>query len=216
LKAPFFPNHSKEAKYMNVNETAVPRHSLATRMMHALFAAAIMVQLATSYVMHGPRRGLPGDGLFTVHQYAGMAAAVLALGFWLVLVARRHGTSFDQLFPWFSDRRLAALWADVVYHVRALVAFRLPDYREDSAFASAVHGLGLLLMTAMAITGCVYFYGLSTGIAKTAVFSLDLVTHKLLAKLAWAYLIGHAGLGLIHHYTARSSLAGMWSLERGK
>jgi cytochrome b561 len=192
------------------------RHSLATRAIHALFATSIIVQLGSGAIMRGPHRGQPGDWLFAAHEYAGLAAAGLAFGFWLILMARRQGTAMGQLFPWFSDRRLIALWEDVAYHGKALMAARLPEYREDSTLASAVHGLGLLLMTAMAATGCIYLFGQYEGAQRAALFSLDLIAHKLLANLAWAYLIGHAGLGLIHHYTTRFSLGDMWSLARNR
>ncbi len=201
---------------MNSSGRFLTRHTLATRMIHALFAVSIIVQLGTSYFMHGPRHGQPDGWLLSVHEYAGLAATVLAFGFWLILLARRKGTSVGQLFPWFSDRRLIVLWEDIVYHARALIAFRLPEYREESALASAVHGLGLALMTLLAVTGTIYFFGHYEGLPLTGFIWLALWTHGMFANVAWFYLIGHAGLGIIHHYTTRFSLREMWSLERCK
>ena len=38
--------------------------------------------------------------------------------------------------------------------------------------------------------------------------------HLTLANLAWAYLIGHAGLALIQHYLGNISLSTIWSFSR--
>jgi len=192
------------------------RHTLATRMIHALFAVTIIVQLGTSNFMHHPRNGRPGDWMFVVHEYAGLVSMVLALGFWLVLVLRRRGTRFGLLFPWFSDRRLIALWDDSIGHVLALLQLRLPEHDGESPLASAVHGLGLLLMSLLTVTGTIWFYAQYQGLPITGVYWLALWTHGMFANVAWFYLIGHAGLGIIHHYTTRFSLREMWSLERCK
>ena len=201
---------------MNSNGYSFSRHNLATRLIHAAFAIAIIVQLFTSNFMHRPRNGQPGDWLFVTHEYAGLATMGLALVFWLVLVLRRRGTRLGLLFPWFSDRRLIALWDDIVDHVVALMALSLPEHEGEAPFASAVHGLGLLLMTLLAATGSLYFYGAYEGLKDVFFFQLMLFTHGAFANVAWFYLIGHAGLGIIHHYATGSGLGEMWSLGRSK
>jgi len=201
---------------MNSNGYTFSRHNLATRLVHAAFAVVIIVQLFTSNFMHGPWRGRPADWLFVTHEYAGLVSMGLALAFWLVLLVRRRGTPLGLMFPWFSDRRLIALWDDIVDHFIALVELRLPEHEGESPLASAVHGLGILLMTLLAVTGSIYFYGAYEGLKEMFFFRLMLFTHGTFANLAWFYLIGHAGLGIIHHYTSRFSLADMWSLERSE
>ena len=37
--------------------------------------------------------------------------------------------------------------------------------------------------------------------------------HHTLANLVRAYLIGHAGLAVLHHFAGHSSLAVMWSVR---
>mgnify|MGYP003649509327 CR=1 FL=1 len=41
----------------------------------------------------------------------------------------------------------------------------------------------------------------------------DLLLHVTFANLVWAYLIGHAGLAILHHFTSKASLSEMWSFR---
>lgn len=189
-------------------------HPLTTRWAHLGLAVAVVVQLLTSLGMEGPRRGEAGNGLFTVHEISGLAALVFAFCFWLAVAFRRRGTPVGLLFPWWSIHRVEAVWDDVKRHIAQLVRFRLPDYDEESPLASAVHGLGLLLMSAMALTGAVWFASSLLSLPDKSFVRLDMTIHSLLANLVWAYLIGHALLALLHHVTGNASLARMWSLRR--
>jgi len=68
--------------------------------------------------------------------------------------------------------------------------------------ATAVHGLGLLTVTAMAVTGAAFaLLGLPKDQAR-----LVLEIHKLIANLMWAYLIGHAGLAVLHQLVGQPAL----------
>lgn len=190
------------------------RHSLMTRLVHAFLAIAVILQLLTSLVMHGPDRNSAGDWLFEIHEYSGLLALVLAAGFWLHVLSRRKGMEVRALVPWFSAERRRAVLADVKVHWTSLKARQVPPHEDASPLASAIHGLGLLLMLGMAATGAVFFFGLYFGIEKTGLFPLDLDVHRLLANLAWAYLVGHAGLAVLHHYLKQSSLSEMWSFHK--
>ncbi len=98
-----------------------------------------------------------------------------------------------RLFPWFSAAQRRAVFADAAMQLHRLLRLQPPD-DDDGALASAVHGLGLLVVTAMAVTGTTYFFAEGTPLARNA-----LSLHKLLANLTWAYLVAHAGLALLHH-----------------
>ena len=188
-------------------------HSRATRLFHAGLATAIVVQLATSQFMRPPEVGAAGDVWFTLHQYSGLAAAALALGLWGVMAMRKRGTALGALLPWASGQRLKALGSDTLAHLRSILALRLPPYDPQGPLASAVHGLGLLLMTAMAATGVLFYIMNWLGMIGQPATELVLEGHKLGANLVWAYLIGHASLALLHHFTKAMRLSSMWSLR---
>ncbi|MDW4550658.1 cytochrome b/b6 domain-containing protein [Defluviimonas sp. D31] len=193
---------------------APTKHSFATRLAHIGLALAVLTQLGTSQVMEPVEPGSAGNAFFTLHEYAGLAAFAFVLGFWMAATFRRRGTAWGLLLPWFSGARLAALWADSKAHLGSLTRFRIPVYDAQSPLASAVHGLGLLLMTAMAGTGTVY-YAINAGNPDAGgLVGLVMFVHTSLANLVWAYLIGHGTLALIHHFTQNLDLREMWSLSR--
>lgn len=187
------------------------RHGRPTRLVHMGLALAVIVQLATSQFMEGPKPGRPENFYFEIHEYAGLAALAFALLFWLLLLVRRHGTDAAALLPWFRARHRAALGRDLARHWHALRSLRLPHYVEHSPLPSAIHGLGLLLMSAMALLGAIWFVADIFGAGRDPAVHLAIEAHELLANLVWAYLIGHAALAVLHHVMGEASLTEMWS-----
>ena len=191
------------------------RHNRATRLLHAGLALAILTQLLTSLAMQGPDEVQAGDLVFQLHRYSGLAATLLAFGLWLTILLRSRGTEIGALIPWFSRRRLAALWQDVKVHGGAAMKLRIPEHDPQAALPAAIHGLGLLLISAMAASGVAYFVQVALGLHSAEPDGMIAMTvHLALANLVWAYLIAHAGLAVLHHLLRSMSLSTMWSLGR--
>lgn len=181
------------------------RHSLPTRFVHAGLALSIVTQLTTSLVMLAPHGTTPGDFLFEVHEYSGYAALTFAALFWILLVVRTNGTSFGSLIPWFSSIRRAELIEDTKAHLGAARRLSFPASQDSHPMASAIHGLGLLLMTLMAVTG-------TASVLLPALRDQVLGLHVLFANVVWAYLIGHAVLALLAHWARHQDIREMWRL----
>lgn len=195
--------------------SADARHGRATRLFHAALGMSILTQLGTSLVMGRPDDVQPGDLLFQVHRYSGFVAMALAVSLWITIIARKRGTEFGALFPWLSWRRLVALWQDTLAHLQAVLSLRMPAHEEDKPLPSAVHGLGLLLITGMAATGAIYGIEVAAGLHSPEPEGMIAMTlHLALANLVWVYLIAHAGLAVLHHLTRSMALSEMWSLKR--
>ena len=188
------------------------RHPLLTRLFHACLASAVLVQLATSLGMTPPRGGRPANLLFILHEFTGLLAFGLAFLFWLSILIRRRGTPLGALIPWFSAARRSAFATDLDRHLRGAARLQLPPHRDGAAFPAAIHGLGLTLMSFMALTGTAFFAMVSLG-ADRALARPVIELHALFGTLVWAYLIGHAGLALVHHLTRSQPLTAMWSLR---
>lgn len=193
--------------------SSLPRHTLATRTIHGSLALAVMIQLGSSLVMRRAHGDTPGNVFFPIHEYAGMFAFALALVFWLTVVARRIGTAPGALVPWFSAARRRALIADVQSYLQAARRFSLPAHDEGGAFPSAIHGLGLLLISYMALSGTIYYVMSLFGLGRAPAVHLLMELHGLFGNVVWAYLIGHAALALLHHVTRNLPLNVMWSLK---
>ena len=202
---------SDSTRYTAADHAA--RHTLATRLVHAGLALAVVTQLVTSLVMHPAEDGKAGNLWFEVHEYGGLSAFALILLFWLVLTARKRGTPAGLLFPWLSGARLGALWSDIKHHAAALRRMRLPEHDGESPFASAVHGLGILLITAMAASGTLYYIVGDGNPDAGGLVGVAMTVHKALANLAWAYLIGHAGMAVLQHLFTDFNLRRMWSFH---
>ena len=89
--------------------------------------------------------GVPGDGLYLVHQWTdlGLLGVLVVYSLWKLAGHRSHGWAY--FFPWFSKKNYATIWSDV----RTLLRLRVRDFPESSALSGAVHGLGLLAAAAM-------------------------------------------------------------------
>ncbi len=178
------------------------KHSFTTRLLHLLVATAVLVQLADTQLMRVPRPGRELTGAeataFGIHEYVGLAAMVVVTLFWLWLGLRRFGTSPGRLFPWFSAERRRELWADVVRYAAAARRLSLPAPDGDEALASAVHGLGLVIVLAMAATGTVGWLTWDQTVPMRP-FTHDLFeVHGTIANLLWGYVILHVGTAVLH------------------
>jgi cytochrome b561 len=99
---------------------------------------------------------------------------------------------------------LKAVGTDLARHWAQLKRLRLPGGEAETPLASAVHGLGLLAALAMGASGAWLFTQAVPG-------GLVLETHKLVSNLMWAYVVGHAGLALLHQASGHRVLQRMLS-----
>lgn len=186
----------------------MPR-SLFTRLLHAAIALAVVAQLVGIGLAEPPSHGAPGNLAFSVHQVVGLGTLGVLAAFWLWTLLRRREHGFTALVPWFSRHRRAAVWADLRGHVAALRRLSLPVPASETPLASAIHGLGLLVATTMAVTGSIVFLGMAPDGALPAWADAALSLHKAAANLMWAYLIGHAAVALLHEVLGHRLLRGM-------
>lgn len=189
-------------------------HGRTTRVLHIGLALVIIGQLTSSLWMEPPAPDEAGNQIFQIHQYLGLTGFAVIFLFWITVAFRRRGTDAGLLLPWFSARRRAALLADLGAHLRALRAMQYPAHADHSPLAAAIHGLGLLLMTAMASSGALYYLINQGDPDAGGLVGVTMLVHTGLANLVWAYLIGHASVAVLNHATSHQSLRAMWSLQR--
>lgn len=184
---------------------SAPR-SLTTKLIHGSLMLAVTWQLLGSNLMERPRFAAPGNFFYEVHEWVGLATLVIVVVFWLWTALRRRETRLAALLPWFSGAGWRAVLTDARAHWAAVRALKLPDPTADTPLASAVHGLGLLTALAMAATGgLLYLQALPGG--------LVLEVHKIVSNLMWAYVVGHAGLAVVHQMAGHRMLQRMFGRD---
>jgi len=189
------------------------KHARLTRVIHMGLALVIIMQMLGSLLLDVFEKTQMGKDLLQYHQYLGLVAFGLIMMFWLIVMFRRTGTELSLLFPWFTKPHRATVWAEVKGLYATLKSRQIPSFEPHSALAPAIHGLGLLLILAMAGSGTVYYY-INTGNPDAGgLVGVVMFVHKSLANLVWAYLFGHAGLAVLHHYLKDMDLREMWSLR---
>jgi len=170
-----------------------------TRWLHAGLALGITLQLALSLVMESPEPDEPAitgiaAATFEVHENVGMVVLAILVLHWLWQLSGHTLHGLGHLFPWFSASGRAAVVADAKH----LVASRMRDNPEVSPLAGAVHGLGILVATAMAASGAVLYFGMADNGSMSKPVNVIEEFHGLMANFMWAYLVGHVAMGALH------------------
>ncbi len=181
-----------------------------TRVLHIALLLIVLHQLIGSAFVERPMPGDDPDWPFLMHVWTGVAGAQILAAFWLWTLARgRHETPLPRLIPWLFPSRLRALFVELSSVVRDLAALRAPSL-DLPAISSAVHGLGLLLMTLVVSTGSLWYFVLDG----TRAGHWALLAHKATGDLMWAFVIGHATMAALHHFLGEDTLKMFWIRRR--
>jgi cytochrome b561 len=161
------------------------------RINHAVLAAAVIFQVLSSEWMTKPWREGPADTtgrlLFTLHEWAGLVAAIAAAAIVWRLLRRKELPHADA-----SGR--AALLSECRTLLLNLVSLRMPHADGTATLARAVQVLGLLLTGWFVATGAAIWL---VGAASETAHTIGGI-HELGAPLLYIYLAGHIGMALLH------------------
>ena len=187
------------------------------RWLHAGMALAVVIQMLSSQVMQVPQPGRvplePQHAFFLIHEWSGLTLVTLLVLHWLWGLTGHVAGGWGHLFPWFSRARLRALLA-------ALKA--LPNWLRDSSaldeeviypLAGAVHGLGLLTVTAMALSGATMVLAMPPDGSMGTLLRAVRWIHGSVANFMWAYVIGHVAMALLHQVRGEHLLTKMFDLH---
>lgn len=188
------------------------RYTRFIRLSHALTAVAITFQLVISLIMDHPHRNKPmtidGGLYYRWHEWVGLAAlAILACG-WIYRLINWKRESQGRLFPWVASPGRLSL----VRETGRLLLLRWTTIPEDGALVGTIHGLGVLIASAMVITGSVLYVALGPQDTVTPSVNNLMDLHSFLSIFMWVYLCGHALMALWHQYMGHGSLARIFKL----
>jgi len=168
-------------------------HDKTTRLLHRFLAAGVILQLLLSLVMVHPGADHPGNFLFTIHEFAGLAVAALLVAHWAHMLPKYRATPY-YLFPWSKAADRAALLADAKATFQALRERKLPESDVPTPLVGAVQGFGLIVVSVMAVTGTVLFLVSGAGVIGGVAEGI----HEFAASLLWLYLIVHVVAAVLH------------------
>ncbi len=172
-------------------DTPTPRWNWVRRINHAVLAAAVIFQVFSSEWMTKPWREGPADTtgrlLFTLHEWAGLAAAIAAAAITWRLRRRKE-------LPRADAAGRAALRSECRALVLELVSLRMPHADSTATLARAVQVLGLLLTGWFIATGAAIWL---VGAASETAHTIGSI-HELGAPLLYVYLAGHIGMAVLH------------------
>lgn len=186
--------------------------SFKTRFLHIGLALTVTTQLAVSLLMEPPDKeeaSALARTAFEIHEAVGMTALLIVLTHWLWSLLGRADGGLARLFPW----RGAAL-AEVTEDLRQVLRGRLPQGGPRGGLPGLVHGLGLLAVTGMALSGAGMFFLFPESGKPEGVVELFEESHEFIATFVWIYWGGHVGLALLHRLSGHDTVGAMFNLRR--
>ena len=196
------------------------KYDLITRWLHAGIALGVMVQLFSSLLMEPPAPGHPfaepGYRFFLVHRWSGISVVTLVILHWIWGLSGNVTGGWGHLFPWFSGPRLRNLISDLK-DVPKWLQGNFPDQREETiALAGAIHGLGLLAVSAMALSGATIFFGMGPHGSMSRLVAVVKEGHMYMGNVLWVYFCGHVGIALLHQWHGDRLISSMFNLAAKK
>lgn len=191
-------------------ETPAAQWSRPLRLIHLLLAIAVTAQLFIGSFMRSPHPGRPDTLGFEVHEIVGATILVFIILHWIWSFTHPN-EGLRHLFPWTRAGMrnvLKELWAGIRHQ-------RLPSGglgNNDGGLAGFIHGLGLLAITAMVITGGTFFLSRMAGASHDSLEIIEDI-HDTFAVIAWIYWGGHLGSTVLHSLLHQPVWRRMFSLK---
>lgn len=168
-----------------------------TRWFHVGLAVLVPLQLLSEELMKRPKPGrIRTDEqifFFEMHEWVGMTLLAIVILHLLWSIGKEDG-GFARLFPYLNGKGRCDLLGDVKGLTKGKVAS--PD--ESVALAGAVHGLGLLLVLVLGVTGAMMLYGMEDSGKMLGIIHDAKEFHEALGVFVWIYLIGHVAMIAVH------------------
>ncbi len=163
-----------------------------TSVLHWALVVTITFQLATGFLIASPSTRL----FFYAHEIGGLIAMLAVLGHWMWSFANYD---LPLLFPWSGEE-----WATVKSEFLSFLRGKLPEGGRRAGLSGFVHGLGLLAVTGMGLTGVLIFMVIPSGRGAQgasndyAAFTALSVIHRDIGYLVWTYWLSHVGTTILH------------------
>lgn len=168
-------------------------YNLLTKWLHIGLVISVTVPLIFSLFMNpmADKLGLPLIA-FNLHKFIGLNALLL-ISLYLLWAKEKKAKSLSELFPWFSGKRLVALFREI----GGLLSTRRIN-GETKCIAAAIQGLGLGTSLVATATGLYLILGIIFPVLLTKIELVMILIHKYSSNALWGYLVLHVGALSLH------------------
>ncbi len=195
------------------NNSKTQQWDAGTRLLHMGLALIVSLQLLNSLILEMPKPSRPLSGfnawVFESHEWLGMAALAIVLLHWGWSLWANGGYGIRHLLPWNRAGRNG-----LMQDLGIMKKLYLPAGGPKAKLAGLIHGLGLLAVTTMALSGAVLFIWMPENGRLMPVTGLAKEVHEFMSTFVWIYWGGHVGMGLLHHLKGHTILRDMFKLKQ--
>lgn len=171
-----------------------------TRVLHATLAVTVLAEMSAGVIVS---RATRPQWVF-LHSMLGIATLVVIVVNWIWSWARRD---LGVIFPW-NRAGLRQVGREIVGAFQG----KLPGSGDVVGLSSFMHGIGLLAVSGMAVTGLLIYFVIPGGYgfyANTAAYGLltSLGTlHLWLSYAVWVYVAGHVFFAALQQFLGNNML----------
>jgi len=119
-----------------------------------------------------------------------------------------------RLFPYCTSRGRQGLADEITNEIPGWFKGKMPAPGQEDYIAGAVHGLGLLLVCAMGITGAVMLYGMEESGKMLGMIHDAKELHEILGELLWLYIYAHIAMTALHLCLGHPMMARIFSFKK--
>jgi cytochrome b561 len=189
------------------------RYEKSIRILHILLLLTVLSQLVTELFMQVPKPGEQFEFfplfLFSVHWVIGFFVLIIGLSY-LMLVLDKDDHR-NRLFPWLEKDLRTALIVEAKRDIPGWLKGKLPAPDQVHLIAGTVHGLGLLLATALGMTGVIIYLGIKhDGSMPPAIRAIREI-HEVLGIMLWLFIVGHLLMATLHQIKGHRVLQNMFT-----
>lgn len=163
--------------------------------------------------MQVPKPGEAADHfalfLFSIHWVIGFFVVIICLAYLMLVMDKVEHR--NRLFPWLEKDLRASLLIEAKRDIPGWLKGKLPSPDQAHLIAGTVHGLGLLLATALGMTGVIIYLGIKhDGSMPPAIRAIREI-HEVLGIMLWLFIVGHLLMATLHQIKGHRVLQNMFT-----
>ncbi len=172
----------------------------------------ILLQLISEQLMQVPEPGhaveATGALFFGIHQFIGFVVMVTVLVYLIIVMEKPEDRT--RLFPWLDSSERNNLWLEIKRDVPGWFRGKLLPTDEAHLLAGTVHGLGISLALLLGATGCIIYLEIEPDGGMSPTLKLIRQSHEVMGTMMWIFIVGHAGMALMHQLRGHGVLQAMF------